>query len=439
MHDNDRTITPFWRRIPRFFLFPLNPTVLGRVIAYSLLSALPFVLLGSLLFLPLLVAAVLGSWMLCLRHAYLVLEQTSLGRLSTDQYPPQAESGPNKAYKQIAAFIVMSMFVALAGWAGGAAGFFIAYALMMLASPASVMAMAVTDSFAEALNPARLAHIMFAVGWPYLALCFFLFSLSAGTEVLYRFFSESWSPVMLIICAQAISMYFTYIMFNMMGYVLYQYHQRLGLSVSLAFGESAERGGRPVRGPTDPVAEKIGAMVAGGNLDAGLEHAYEDQRANPFSVASHDRYHKLLLLSGNSERTLAHARRYLSLLVQQGLADQARALYEECVRSDESFQPAEGQEAMSLAAAAAAARRHDLALSLMRRFDKRYPGHRDIPRVYMLSAEILCERYRDDARATQILRLLLARYPAHEVAARAQRYLAALEKLRTDAVPRPGS
>lgn len=433
IYDDGESVTPFWRRIPRFFLFPLHPGVILRVTLLSCLPVLAFGAPGAFLLLPLLAGLWLASTMMGLRHAYLVLEQTSLGRLSPDQYPPSPESGPYKAYKQLAVLLLMAIAVSLCGWLAGAPGLVLSSALAALALPASIMSISVTDSVTESLNPARLLHIVSRIGWPYLALCFFLFSLIGGSEVLLQWVSARWPPPLIVFAAQFVCLYFTYIMYNMMGYVLYQYHRQIGLAVSVDFAQSTESANRSPGHGHDDVTEQLGRMVAAGKVDAALEHAYEDQRANPYNLTSHERYHRMLQLAGDTERLLVHGRRYLTQLVRQEQVAQALELYERCVRADAQFQPEEGHEAMMLATGAHGAGRDDLVLALLRRFDRRHPGHRDIPNAYMLSAEVLCERYREDARARQILQILLTRYPTHELAERARRYLNTLDKLRTDA------
>ena len=73
--------------------------------------------------------------------------------------------------------------------------------------------------------------------------------------------------------------------------------------------------------------------------------------------------------------------------------------------------------------------RQQLALDLMRRFDRRYPGHPHIPAVYLLTAQILSEHFSMHQEAMQILHAIQAKFPDHALAREARLYLEGLGKL----------
>jgi hypothetical protein len=55
-------------------------------------------------------------------------------------------------------------------------------------------------------------------------------------------------------------------MANMMGYVLYQYHGALGLTVKVGFGASKASGAKGTT-PADPVADEVAQHIADGDFD----------------------------------------------------------------------------------------------------------------------------------------------------------------------------
>jgi hypothetical protein len=95
-------------------------------------------------------------------------------------------------------------------------------------------------------------------------------------------------------------MYFTLIMFNMMGYVVHQYHGALGVDQDAKAGPAA--GAKEESG-----AEAIGRLVGAGQIDQALELAYEEQRIAPENLAVQQRYHKLLQLAPTGCCHMAHA------------------------------------------------------------------------------------------------------------------------------------
>ena len=88
-----------------------------------------------------------------------------------------------------------------------------------------------------------------------------------------------------------------------------------------------------------------------------------------------------------------------------------------------------------------AKRRNNAALSLglINGFDKKYPKHGDIPKVYLLAAKILADVKQDDAQAVRILETIILRYPDSSTAAEAKTYISVLQSTRKAmAAAKPG-
>jgi outer membrane protein assembly factor BamD (BamD/ComL family) len=81
--------------------------------------------------------------------------------------------------------------------------------------------------------------------------------------------------------------------------------------------------------------------------------------------------------------------------------------------------------------ATAAERAHDikLALSLIKGFKEKFPGHPDIPGVQFFSARVALERLRNETIAREELKALIDEHPKHELAAEAKRYLEVLDRM----------
>lgn len=416
-------IEPFWRCIPRFFAFPFHLTPLLYCVFLSFA-----VLAGTILPVPDMLGIALAMaivWLAFLRYAYAVLEQTSLGFDSPDQF--EQFSDPDKKYrpyKQFAVLFVYSLGIGLATELLGKAAGTMAYILVALAIPASVMCIAISNSARQALNPFALMQLMTTVGWPYLALWMFVNMLSGASLAVFMFLGARLPAWLQLPVFNLASMYFTLVMFRMMGYVLYQYHQPLGLDVKAEFG----RPGSSAK-PVDVAGDRIGRLVADGDLPAALDLAYEEQRTLPESMPAHDRYHKLLRLADRKERCLSHGQSYIGTLLRLGQGARAVEIYRDCSSLDGEFRPAEGKHVLPLADAARAGRQYDLALRIMRGFDKRWPHHSDIPSVYLLSARILCEHLHQDDLARRILAAMQVKYPGHPRSEEAAKYLSLLDRL----------
>lgn len=413
-------ITPFWLRLPLFFRYPLHWEPLLYMGLLAMATLLGFVLPVPEPFDHLLVH--LGVWLAFIRYAYKTLDQTAQGLLTPDQH--EIHDDPervNLPYKQFAIFMVVGFVLGLAR-AGGGLLFGAALVFSVLALPASVMILSITRNFFAGLNPLAAIGMMRVIGLPYLGLCAFLFLLSASQQALQMALLSRLPGWLLLPALNFVAMYFTLIMFNMMGYVVFQFHHLLGVRVS-----AVAAGGKPEAEGTD--GDVIGRLIGAGRIDQALEVAYEAQRVASDDIAAHDRYHKLLTLAGKDDRVQSHGRRYLDLLLQKGQSDAALTLFRTLLARNPAFAPEQPAQLLRLAEAARRRREFPEALALIKGFDRRFPRHGDIPAVYLFAARVLCENLRQDAGARQILAVLLARYPEHAASADAKQLLAVLDKL----------
>lgn len=168
-------------------------------------------------------------------------------------------------------------------------------------------------------------------------------------------------------------LYFTVIMFAMMGYVLYQFHQALGLKVRISFARSSSNPAtRAAIAQADPMAEAVASKVATGELDAAIDIADEQRRQYPEDLAIQERYQTLLLAAGRTERALGHGQAYLNLLLRLGRAEQALDLLKRLRGVDAAFLPVRPDAIPPLADAAFRRRDANTTVALVRGFDKRH-------------------------------------------------------------------
>src|SRR5690606_1715989 len=99
-----------------------------------------------------------------------------------------------------------------------------------LAMPASIMLLAVDKSVRRALNPLAQLSLMTALGWPYLLLWFCMQIISAGPYYSFDLLLGVLPDTLVIPMLVAVSVYFTFVLYTMLGYVLFEYQQELGFS-----------------------------------------------------------------------------------------------------------------------------------------------------------------------------------------------------------------
>ncbi len=422
-------IQPFWKRIPKFFQFPALLPPLLRNLG---LSAVLAVAIYSEVLLVAGLAALITS-VVIVRYGFLVIERASQGYLRPQDYPPVVrDEYPWRPYKMFAVLVVATFVVGLlAALTRSSTVLVLSLILVALGLPASVMSMAQSNSLREALNPVRLANIALRIGAPYLVLCLFLFLLMSGSNQAFELVEPLFEQHIWLLAGVSsfVGNYFFLIMCALMGYVMFQYHEELGVAV-MGPGDS----GRPVlRGRVDVAARNrdalIGQMVAAGEVAQAVALVTEDLAERPNDLSLHARLRRLLLAENDAARLDEHTDRYLALLVKSGNLDEALSLVEEEIERRPAYQPREAAQIPLLARHALERTKPKLAAALVRGFDKRFPGANELAQVYLIGARVLAEGARDDERARRMFEHVARTWPDQPAAAEAARHLAALDRL----------
>ena len=464
----DAPVTPFWRRMPKFFLFPAAKHSLWRIAAASLAYGVAGWVFGRNMF----TAPVFGSLFMLIvmlatgvflaRYGFLVIERTAAGYLRQEQYPEYAEQGsPYRPYKMFLVMMVVPIVIGVVAAILKSAFLmvllFVAFALLL---PASAMVMTMTDSFFDAVNPSRCFEVARKIGKPYLALCLFLLLLMLSSQqaadvVLPRLVGSQMQVHAKNITGGAdpqamagaigrtmglglfvlsfIGSYFFVLMCTLIGYTMYQYAGVLGVSV-VGPGEARTLGrissAEHQRRTRDAL---IGQMVAAGEIREAIDMLSADLREKPSDLALHARLHKLLLIEGATPRIEDHAERYIELLVRTDNAREALPLVDAAFARRPDYEPRDLTLVVPLARAALASSKAKLAAQLIRGFDKRHKMHPDIPHIYLIGAQLMLESGAPSMHAKQMLQYLLARYPEHPAAVEARRLVERIDRLSAPA------
>lgn len=422
-------IVPFWNRLPQFFLFPLRPANLFIIAALALGSLLAFVLPVPSPFDILLAEAII--WITALRHAFRVMEQTSYGRITVAAQQAQLEHDADRVnlpWKMIALFILWSIGIDFLDAASPALGWF-ADMFFSLATPAIIMQLCASNSLGSSLNPGTWIAHMRAIGWPYLSLCLFLFLLVTGAPTAFSMLLPLIGENVLLPALNFVCLYFNLIMFYMMGYVMHQYHDVLDLPV---YENPATTEPEPAEEPS--IDAMIALRLGAGEIDEAVIIAKNAAREEPQSLRAQERLLKLLSTAGQHEKAQQQRARLFELALNQGQAALAVRLHGE-LKATPPGPELRTEQILPLAKLASQCRDYALALELVKGFDKRFPGHADIPGVYYFSAQLISEQFRQDELARKILEGMLQRFPNHALAGEAGRYL---EVLRRMAASGPG-
>lgn len=325
--------------------------------------------------------------------------------------------------------------------------FWLFMAVLSLLLPAAAVVIALEDNLLRAFNPLNVITLVQAMGAAYFVLWGFFLAIAGSRQVALAL-GQDWPAAVRFPVEMAMANYLGLVLFALMGYALYQFHQELHLDVDVDFDEHREAGGAEAiatagsaraaamrRGtvPTDPWERKVHELVQQGNFKDAIAEVRDRMRYDRLDAPLNQRLHALLVRQGDDAATLAQGQQLVTALARAGLGRETVDALRKMQALDAAFTPAEGDVILPAATAAVQQRDFALATQLLRGFDKRFPGHKDIPGVFFLGARLLSEQNRQHDKAARILRAVVQQYPDHAVTAEAKSYLQVLERMMAQA------
>ncbi|MBW2429052.1 MAG: tetratricopeptide repeat protein [Deltaproteobacteria bacterium] len=416
-------IEPFWNRMPRIFAYPL---ALPPLLLISAISIVTLFLSG-----PGLISSILrgAMWLIVLKYSFESLKATAGGNLR----PPPVNSKTisediQQVFKQFAIYLIIFMgFGYISFKAGILAG--IAFAIVALFFVPSMIILLVTSgSLFHAINPVVFFGLTLRIGWAYILMYFFLFLLGSAPAYLgqyvIRFLPAEFHP-MLFGFARS---FYTIVSYHLMGYVILQYHKRIGYQVDYEdFSDPTIEDFEPQKSDPDAVVlSKLAPLIKEGKLDEAIAVVKNMTEQQPISgVKLSDRYYNLLKMRKRNAELLAHGVAHLDILTAQNQKDKAIAVFTECRTSDTNFLPT-ASALFKLAGWLNETGKTKAAVAVYNTLAKSYPDNPLVPKSYFRIAQIFHDRLMNKEKAKKALGLLLQKYPDHDIVPQAESFLARL-------------
>ncbi len=434
------SIPPFWTRLPQFLLYPMKLEAMVYLLVATLINFLPsfsadgytgvevpffkIVMIGAIC-LPLSIGILLMYAFNCLNHS-------AKGNLTAPSAVLENYSAVNffLVVKQLLIYLIFSVLVLSSHWLGTPV-FIVALSLILIAIPASTMILAITGSMPAAMNPFAIGNIIKSIGWRY---GIFYASLLLMLTIQLSLQSQSFILIADFFLFPALTFvqgYFSFAMFAMMGYVLYQYHEKLGLK------------------RVNEVEINKQQIIPELSLDAFMNEITILLRENLSDVAIkrlkakiydtghlnyHERLNQILQAPAYAEQLLQQGSGYIEAIFRSKEPENkqlqmAATAYQACLRVNPDFFYPDAKIVFKLANYAQHKGRHHLTRDLLANFQERFPDSRLIPEACFLLATTLVEHLGGDKEAKQLLLFLLETYPAHPLIPQVQEYLQLLNQL----------
>lgn len=342
------------------------------------------------------------------------MEQATRGRLTLATQ--RNDYGRPREQRQVVAKMVLLMLTA-ASSVGALHGHntlnaYLCIALLALILPALLIQLCYSNRFWQSLLPHRWWPHIAALGIAYCLPVLMLFTLLAAPLLI-----PTWAPSTSVewLAIHLLGLYLNLLTLYVLGVLMHAHQADLGFSVMPLFEEATTIHADPAT-----VEATINAHLAAGKINAAIDVAKNAVRQDTQSIAAQERLYRLLLSAGDRLRSRQQGERLFALCISQG-NPRALGLYRSLGTPDEPMLTT-AHQALPLARLACREGEHTLALEVLRGFDKRFPGHHDIAAVYLLSAQLLAEKFNQREMAVRILDTLLHRYSRDAIAAEAQRY-----------------
>lgn len=417
-------IRPFWLRIPHFFLFPGHVTPLSFILALSIL-----LLVASNVLMPraqIVLLILLGTYIVFLKYAFVVLQDTAHGHLQPRPITVSVlNEGIGLPFKQI----LLILYLAVVNFEildiFGLDLFILSATLSILAFPASIMVLAIEHSFFKALNPLVLAFTIKRIGASYFILCLFLALLLSGSAVAIDTFVALLPRQLYLVIINFIVMYFSLIMYNMMGYVLYQYHEQVGFDIAEEYQDQILLETQT----SDPRFRNIDILIQEGRIADAEQKLIQFIKEHPGEVAPREKLHRLHVVTHNKAGLNQHSADYINRLLHLHKPSEAMRVFLESYHVDPEIKLQGARQRHEVAKLLKSNGHSRAALSLLDNLHKDYPTYEGIPAAYLMVAEIMFEYFGEEQKARQVMEFLLKKYPHHPLRHQIEEYKQVIDRM----------
>lgn len=426
-------VEPFWTKMHRFFLYPFSAIPLILILCVSLGQFI----LGYIPFASIYIKILLAGMMV--KYSFDVLQQTAMG----DTKPP-GFNFDNLGADMKPLILQTMLYVLLFGATIYAASkgpflFFLVTAVTMLAFPAMIILIAATGSLIKAINPLYFGGLILKMGGGYFIMLFFLsIILGAPAFISYnlRGIFPDWSVSFFEIFSGC---YYMIVMYHLMGYVMLQYNKEIGYDIDqekmaeMTAAKTRQQIARSTNSPVQPAVndpnselkKRIELCLRDGNFSDALNEIREcvDTR----NISDHEIagfYYQLLKMTGANQSEISrHAVSYLDILAEKNDRKKGLEVFYQSMKADSGF-PASPKALLKIGGWLNETGKSDMAAKIFERIIKLHPDDPSTPHAYFRISQVLHDGLLQKEKSISMLKELLIRFPNHETAERAKKYLA---------------
>ena len=424
-------VTPFWKQLPHFLTYPLKPATLGFIVLFGILAGLAHYFLTfnafstALCFLPI--------YMICLTVVLVycnnVFQKTGKGDLNPPFMDVSIDGVPWPVLKQTMLFLILHSFgygvIALTGPLTGSAVYEIAKFLI----PAMFLLLLVNNSLVSAINPLLIFLLVKKIGRSYLLLYLIFSGLLYGVlAVVFLLNRIEFILPLVPILFYTLLWYLLVFVYHLLGYILLQYSEELGLSIDyVTFLRFADKAHIEQHLTADPLYNDAYLLVSQRKPDKALDlirNETKDGFSDPDLALL---YLKLLDIQGENDRLRWVAGPITDLLLASGRTKEAVTLFHKSLKDQPLVFPQAGT-LYKLHQWFTRSKKQEEALRCAELIIDKYPDSTHAPELFLKCAGINITKLKNRKKATGLLSRFLKLYPDHQRSNDARKMLGWLKK-----------
>ena len=372
--------TPFWRNLELSFRYPLSSSPLATILIVSVLSTVLIYAIGFSIFT--LIGQVILAGML-IKYGFSCLQHTANGDLDAPDVTEAFEGGVALLFAlMFMAFlsykILERVYVVLGPSATAAVGI-----IMLISIPAVIITYAIRDSFIEALNPLNSFQLITTIGLPYGLLLVFIIIMIASVSFINQIIGQNFSFVSLALNS-VVANYYLIVVFQIMGYMIFQYQGRLGftarenqLEVEMAQTENKK------------IAAQIDMNLKEGEFERVIDLFNLALEKYPTDREFNQNFFNFLIRTNNTETLGRYGTHYLLFILNSSQKDKIAIIYKQILQVIPNFVPDNPLLRFNLAKACLKSGDPKSTINLVNGMHKIYPDFSELVDAYELMAEAL--------------------------------------------------
>ncbi|MBR9884091.1 MAG: hypothetical protein GYB21_10725 [Oceanospirillales bacterium] len=303
------SVEPLSKRLKKAFIYPLNRNAIGFIIGLSVITTVLSILpIGGLLqFIALMFCSGVA-----VNYSFLCLKATSVGHMKPPALSEAVEGSFSILIRLFAMFVLIGIGLSLLGDVLGPIAAILVIMTLIVVLPAILMSFAMTDNLVEALNPANFFGLIKTTGLRYWVLIIFLFIMVSSVSLLSAVIGDEQHALSAIV-QSSISSYYSMVEFHLMGYLLYQHQERLGLS-----SHDAEDKLLRAATPASVALAHVNVCLKAGEYSRVFSILHHAVASDPKNTRLWQRYFDVLCKLENKPTLRKLADRYFHHLLESG-------------------------------------------------------------------------------------------------------------------------